>query len=355
MIIQLTPADEYACARALTRIAPYLPDESKSTALAIVHQINDPGARVRALCGLANSLPQEAKDAALPEALTIAHGISNAWLRVRALIGVSMSLPLNRAEDVRREAFATALTIQNEWQRGRALRLLADLLPEDLIDRAIAMTQTIQDVQVRVLTLSSYAGHLPEKVVELLKAAPTMIDEWLRASMLSSLAKYLPADSIDQAAAIARQINDPAPRVEALSRLARQYSAKAKIDLLGEAYISATSIEDDSARAETLIALIEHLPDEMKAAATRAALAAARAAVDPEMRALLLTDLLGDVEENPGVLEKPGFFALLYEALNAARQIGQATSRAEALSALLGHLSPDQRQIIVPEVLGLMV
>ena len=37
------------------------------------------------------------------------------------------------------------------------------------------------------------------------------------------------------------------------------------------------------------------------------------------------------------------------------RQIEQAASRAEALSALLGHLSPDQRQIIVPEVLGLMV
>ena len=355
MITQRTPSDEYACARALARIAPYLSDESKSVALSIAHQIDDPGARVRGLCGLAGSLPRAGKDAALHEALTIAQGISNAWLRVRSLISISMSLPAEMAEGVRREAFVAALTIQNGWQRGRALRLLADLLPEDVIDQAIAATQMIQDAQVRVLTLSSYAGHLPEKAVELLKAAPTLIDEWLRASMLSSLAKYLPADSIDRAAAIVRQINDPAPRVEALSCLTDQCSGQAKIDLLREAYTLATSIEDDSARAETLIALIEHLPDEMKAAATRAALAAARATADPEMRALLLTDLLGDVEEDPDFLEKPGFFALLYEALNATRQIEQAASRAEALSALLGHLSPDQRQIIVPEVLGLMV
>jgi len=165
---------------------------------------------------------------------------------------------------------------------------------------------------------------------------------------LSSLARYLPADSIEQAAAIVRQINDPVPRVEALSGLADHRSDKAKIDLLREAYASATSIEDDSARAETLTALIGHLPDEMKDAATREALAAARATVDPEMRAMLLTDLLDYAEE------KPGFFALLYEALNAARQIKNAASRAEALSALIGYLSTDQRQIIVTEVLGLM-
>jgi hypothetical protein len=199
-----------------------------------------------------------------------------------------------------------------------------------------------------VLTLSNLVEHLPDEISgELLNAVPSVVDEWLRAGLLNSLAGRLRAESIDRAIAFARDLIDPAPRVDALSSLAHPLPGEAKIDLLREAYTSAAQIEDDSARAETLTALIGQLPDEMKDAATREALAAARATVDPEMRAMLLTDLLDYAEE------KPGFS--VDEALSAARQIEKAASRAAALSALIGHLSPDQRQIIINETLGLMV
>ena len=169
-------------------------------------------------------------------------------------------------------------------------------LPATLIETALTIVQTIGTEYVRVLALSNLAAHLPPQInAGLLHAAPQIVDEWLRASLINKLVEYVP--DAGEAVDLARAIVDAAPRAAALSGIAQHVLDEPQAELLNEALAAARSIEADSGRAEALIPLLYLLPDWERPTVTSEALAATRAVPLIDLQAELLRDLLEFVSE----------------------------------------------------------
>ncbi|TRV46460.1 MAG: apoptotic protease-activating factor, partial [Microcystis panniformis Mp_GB_SS_20050300_S99D] len=96
-------------------LAPYLPENLLPEALATAREIGNEYQRARALTGLAPHLPE-----ILLEALATAREIRDEYQRARALTGLAPYLP----ENLLPEALATAREIGNESSRAEALKAL---------------------------------------------------------------------------------------------------------------------------------------------------------------------------------------------------------------------------------------
>ncbi|MFN7565965.1 MAG: NB-ARC domain-containing protein [Microcystis sp.] len=228
-------------ARALTRLAPHLPEVLPET-LEIARAIEDEDDRVRALTALAPHLPVSL----LPEALKIARGIEDQFFRALALTGLAPRLP-----EVLPEALEIARAIRDESRRAEALTGLAPYLPENLLREALEIARGIGDEDNRALALTDLAPHLPEILLpEALEVARGIRDESDRATALTWLAPYLPESLLPKALAVARDIWSESSRVEALIGLAPHLP-----QVLPEALEAARGIGGESDRAKALKAL----------------------------------------------------------------------------------------------------
>ena len=200
---------------------------------------------------------------------------------------------------------------------------------------------------VRALALSTYGERLSDELRgEVLHAAPLVIDDWLRASLLSSLAGYLISEQRVDALAEARRIPIRAARVSALQGIARSLPEDAKPLVLQEALTAARQIEDEGGRAETLAALLDDLPNDQRALVLKEARQATRAIEDAALRAAVLIDLLPAAADNAQG-------ELMQEALAAIGSIEDVDSRAEALSQLIAYRAVGDRAGAVRAVLDL--
>ncbi len=176
----------------------------------------------------------------MTEAAAIVPGITSPWLKVRAYATL-----VTRARPSEREAiFIAALEatrqIENDWLRGRAIGILGGNLPASLIEPAFTIVQTLEAESVRVLALSNLAQHLPPEInAGLLQAAPIVVDEWLRASLINRLIEHVPDAS--EAVSLAQTISEPAARAAALSGIAQHVLAEPQSELLNEALAAARS------------------------------------------------------------------------------------------------------------------
>ena len=91
-------SNDYARARALTMCAKYLGADLHPIALSLARRLQDDGARLRALGGLALGLPAEQRAALVREAADIAPTIGSPWLRVRAYAALIMRVPPSERE-----------------------------------------------------------------------------------------------------------------------------------------------------------------------------------------------------------------------------------------------------------------
>jgi hypothetical protein len=350
LITEQQASDEFARARTLAKLAPHLSDAEKPTALLVARALHDAGAQARALSSLATVLPAEQRREVLQEALTSARQIINPWLRVRAYAPIAMRLPTEEKTVVAQAMLDTTTTIDNDWQRGRALGLLAHIAPPEVKAQAVKVADAIGTPYARALALSTYADRLThDQLIEVLQAAPLIVDEWLRASLLTTVVQHLPQEYFQQALTETRQFQDRAARVVALNDLAAQRAAPEheQLTLRLEALSLARHLEDEGERAEMLLVLLDALPDEVRSSVALEALMATRAVPEAALRAPLLADWL---EVAPAGMKDE----VVIEALACARQIEDIDSRAEALSGLIGDVAADQQTALKDEVLRLL-
>ena len=337
------PADEFAFAWALDPMVAHMDAALASRALRVARAVRDPGARARALAALSRAVPEKERPALLEEALTAARSIGDPWRRVRALVPAASRMPELARETLAREAFDAAMSIQGDWLRGRALSMLRRIPTEKVHQRAVEAARALKAPDERAAALSAFAGDLPLDELEgLLAQVESIPDEWLRQSLLASLAGHLPRPALERAVDLARRLHGT-PRALALAELGHalpDWEPALREDALAEA----RSLDQPSERAETLTGLLAGMPEGLRVEPAGEALAAARAVSDPAVRAALLADLIEFLPEGR-VSEVVG------EAGLAAREIVDPILRVERLSGLIPYLKEAERPAAIGEVL----
>src|SRR4030042_1043120 len=185
------PADEFAFARALDPMVAHMQAATASRALRVARAVRDSGARARALAVLSRAVPEGERPALLQEALTAARSIGDPWRRVRALMPAALRMPEQARESLAREVFEAVMNIQGDWLRGRALSMLRRLATTDVRRKALEAARALKAQNERISALCAYAGDLsPDELEGLLAHVESIPDEWLRQSVLVSLAEH---------------------------------------------------------------------------------------------------------------------------------------------------------------------
>ena len=336
------PADEFACSRALDALAGLLDAEGVARALRLAHGMRDAGARARTLAVLARAVPSHDRPVIFEEALAAARSIGDPWRRVRALTPIGMRLRGEGRAAIAGEILEAALRVEGDWLRGRALSLLANIADGEIRRKGLAAALALGAPSERASALCAYAGDLHAQEVERLMAqAEKTGDEWLRQTLLTSLAGRLTPAEIEGALGMARR-QPGALRALTLAELARAIPMRGP-ELLEEALASARTLDRPFDRAETLTALGSSAAAGAREAALAEAHAAARRVSDASMRAMLLVGLLG-------LLQEPAKGEALAEAVAAARNIGDPILQAESLSGLVTHIAEGERGAVIEEV-----
>ncbi|MFN8470138.1 MAG: NB-ARC domain-containing protein [Caldilineaceae bacterium] len=319
-------------ARALTRLAPQLKDEMKvqalGVALAMALAINDYGDRARALHGLAPQFTGEQRWLALQAAVTAADAIENAHDRNRVLTDLWRQLTGEQTWLAMEAAATEAQMFMEESYRARVLEyfvrqsyrnlvqrtaVLASLeqLPAELLDAALAATQTIEDDGSCVHVLSSLAAQAIE-------------DYDKRTWMLTCLATQLTTERVNIALKAAQAIEDRNHRVRLLDSLAPQLTG----ELLETALKTAQAIEDKECRTSVLISLAPQLTGELLEAALTTRLDSDDEAVRTRVLSCLAAQLKGRLKDQ-----------VLSGILRVAQTIKDEDRRAEMLTRLAPQLA----------------
>ncbi|OGO46645.1 MAG: hypothetical protein A2Z30_02995 [Chloroflexi bacterium RBG_16_64_43] len=339
------PDDEFTFSRALDPMAAHMEAASASRALRVARAVRDAGARARALAVLSRAVPEDERLALLGEALSAARSIGDPWRRVRALMPAALRMPEQAREMLAREVFQAVMNIQGDWLRGRALSMLRRLATAEVRRQALQAARALKAHNERISALCAYAGDLPPDELErLLAQVESIPDEWLRQSLLASLAEHLPRPALERAVDLARRLHGT-PRALALAELGLALPDWGPL-LREEALADARNLAQPSERAEALTELMAGMPAESHAALAGEALAAARAVSDPLIRAALLADLIEFLPARDGT-------AVVGEAGLAARGITDPILRAEHLSRLIPYLGEAERPLAIGEVLSL--
>jgi hypothetical protein len=277
-------------------------------ALSYARQIGDPADRAVALATMVPRLPEEDKAAVAREAMTAARQVPDAYWRARACSVLADSLPGAAATEIAGEGLAAATEVTNGENRAELLAWLAGQLPDALLPEAARLGLAITDEAAREQALRALIPVLPEAILpELLAAVPDITGSLQRAQVIVSLARR-------KIAAMGAGLADAARTVP---------SAGHRAWALGEA-ASATPARPPDLAAE--------------------ALAAARAATDPEERAqvlALLAGLLGSGQRDE----------LLDEALTAARSADGEDAQFRSLTTICRHLPSPRRRSVLNELL----
>ncbi len=144
--------NEYHRARALTGLAPHLPEILLPEALEVARGIRDESDRATALAWLAPHLPESL----LPKALAVARDIWSESSRVEALIGLAPHLP-----QVLPEVLVVAREFGSESSRAEALKALTAQLTPANVDLSF-WEKTLQ--ALGTLTRSNFLKTIPNLV-----------------------------------------------------------------------------------------------------------------------------------------------------------------------------------------------
>jgi hypothetical protein len=381
----LTSASERL--KALNVLRPLLPldqqDALNAEALDAATNIGD-GQRGEALATLAAALPADLLD----QAVAVADSISDAASRARALTGLAPHVAAERRKDVLTRALAAAADtkgsgplISSSAQRATALVALAAQLPVDLLDRAVAVADSISDAASRARALTGLAPHVAAErrkdVLTRALAAAAAIFRWSvsleptggpeRATALTDLAPHLPDDLLDIALSSAIATHHEASRVDALIGLApylpdvlltRMLTIAADFDaddvrrvlasvaphlpvsLRPLAIEVAKTLKNDFTRGRALLALISLLPESLLAEAAHGAFLGGASEAEKYQEQELLKRL-------------PHLRTGLYEqAMERAAAIVDADPRADYLARLAPYAPIDQRSTVLSQALA---
>ena len=301
-------SDESYRASALGALAPHLTSALLPEALLVMREISDESYRASALRALAPHLPE-----LLPEALSVTREISDAFYCAWALGALALQLP-----ELLPEALSVTREISDAFYCASVLSALAPHLPSKLLPEALAITREISDASERARALRALAPHLPELLPEALSVTQEISNAIECTWALSELVLHLPSELLPEALSVTREISDASERAGVLSELAPQLPP----ELLPEALSVTREISDAFCRASVLRELALLLPELLPEA-----LSVTREISDASERASALSELAPQLPPE-----------LLSEALSVTREISNSYSRSWALIALAPQL-----------------
>jgi hypothetical protein len=365
-------ADEGGHAEALTGLLPRLAQLGfAEEALAAVSPKDRRADDV--LAGMAPHLPEPLLQQALAKARKIGSRGSRAWTLARLV----PHLAEPEREQVMRQAIRTAsppASVEYVSYRGEqpaVVSMLAPHLTDPLWRMALDVALAIKGDYRRVQTLVALAEHLPsqlceEALAEAMASARRAGGE-AQARMLEQLAWVLPAPLLREALTLARAIKSEAAQSRALADLLPHLEGSRQTAVVQEALVVARAVDDEQDRVSALGYLATRVPEPQDVDVSREALAAARQARDGN-RAHALVDLLATLPRSLragavsallavprrsfGVDDEPEILAglapyrpdLPERALAAAKGAKQAGDRARLLAWIAPLLTAVERE-----------
>jgi bDLD-like protein len=212
--------------------------------------------------------------------------------RAEAYTALLTHVPDTHRDDVAGRALSAIEETGAEFQRAHLLEDLAPRLPGDLLDRAHAVANSVQDGSARAWALIGLAPRLPEpRRAAVFKEALSLIgtqvpDGNTRARAIEDIAPNLPVTLLTQALRIATEILEPVPpssgyggphagssyphericgglpRIRALAALAVRWERLEQNHVFEEALREVSNVGGDY-RAEALKILAPVLPEEL--------------------------------------------------------------------------------------------
>jgi hypothetical protein len=250
---------------ALVDLAPHLPDDLKwralQEALKATRSIPDESERGRALVFLAPHLVPEQ----MPDALADAYTILDPLERVPALSALMPHLPDEPRQRVGLDAINLAHAVKPPHHKANILAAVAPVLPEALLDRAVAVAELVHTPYDRMHVLTALLPRLPERLHDAALAAAHDVPN--RYQRVNALLELIPHSSpglrypiLDEALDTAMGIQDDYDRASALAHLAPYTDAQTHIqnqqqEALSLALDACLQVTDTAARAELLARL----------------------------------------------------------------------------------------------------
>jgi len=244
--------------------------------------------------------------------------------------------------------------VGDERARGSLLTSIADRADDESIDLLIAQVRSIEWRSWRVEPLehllpSLSADRRSEVLEDLLVAANDLGFESDRVKTLGRVVRMMPPDLIDRGLWLARGIEAPGLRSEALLVLSRGTQATLgetdRDALLNEALETAYDVEDAFSRTFLLAeAATFYPPGDRRRVLWEEALSSARSTPDLETRAHLFRLLAA---RSSGEEERRSLFS---ESLHNAQQIESVSRRASAILPLVHDLTSGDRDAFIADV-----
>ncbi|WP_198152737.1 NB-ARC domain-containing protein [Pseudofrankia sp. DC12] len=257
----------HARAPVMAVLAPHLPAADRTAAIAEAWRVAaevPPAANDTVRASVIAALAPHLTGGLLAEAVEVATTVEEDQYRTEALTALASHVTGAFADRL----LAGAATLRHP---GRAVAELAPYLPERLLPRARAIVQTVDSPQRRAEVLTGLAPQLPPVpratvLAAALDAAGAVEAPRARAFALAKLAPQLDETSIGRALALARTIDEPGARVKALTGLLPRLPAHRQAEALREAW-DLGQLTAWPGRAEMLVDLAPHLPDDLLATA----------------------------------------------------------------------------------------
>jgi len=269
LFTRLLPAEEdwsTTGVSTLRELAPYLPVDMVSQLWDAASNLDNwRTARVEALAVLAPYLPTST-GRSQPFSKVLEEGANTSGRdRFKIVEIVAQDLP----EDLLERALRFAAGINEADLRAQAVVTLAPRLPADLIDRAIESVDLIREPGYRAWVLSALAPRLPVDIRDLafsqVLAAAADNGEQAQKSLVA-LAPHLPLDLLEMALPMAANIVDPGYRAAALAALAPRVPIERRHLLFSHAF-EAGAAHSRGAVCNVLLSFVENCSSEARATA----------------------------------------------------------------------------------------
>lgn len=332
LVAALSIEGRYDRVAALMDLVPHLPDDLKwralQEALKATRSIPDESERGRALVFLAPHLIPDQMANALADAYTILDPLE----RVPTLSALMPYLPDEPRRRVGLDVINLAHAVKLPHHKASILAAIAPVLPDDLLDRAIEVTELIHTPYDRMHVLTALLPRLPERLhAAALAAAHDMPNSYERVNALLELIPHSPTrlryPILDEALDTALGIPDDYDRASALAHLAPYLNTQ-----------STLQNQQQDALALALSACLE-----VSATDTRAALLARLAKV--------WTELLSPAQSYPLWREVVSFLRLqphtdvlvdLAALAPVIEHMGMPVALGEVVETLLGMIVPQE-------------
>lgn len=350
----------YAQVVAFADLLTYLADDQHGEvlgrALRSTAAIDDEASRLWAAAPLLPYLTGERRDRLAEEMFTRAVTLDNPADRLRALTGILPYISASRRANglaLAVDANAAATRRPFLYRPTRDLTRLASRLPNEERPAVISAALTIATAQTdsadRAAAIADLLPHVPPTTRAELTAAAIAATRRVkqpdeRAHALTSLLPHLSDQELDEARTeafeLVMDIGPPFERAASLAALVPHLTMHELTEVLD----ADAALDEPDIRVYALIRLLPYLPDSVRPAFLRRAVAAADAVLQPHMRITTLIELLDVVPEEQRD-------AAIDKALDTAYTVRFPYEKATALRQLAGYLTGRDRASVINDAL----